>query len=291
LTNICVIILITDNEVASVKEELQSIQKLIDTLIEFSVSYSFQIVGAIIILIGGVIVGKWLGRLVGRICERQKMDITLAKFIASLTKTIIIIFATIIALSKFGITIAPFIAAIGAAAFGATYAIQGPLSNYGAGLAIIIGRSFKVGDTINVAKVHGIVEEIRLAHTTLITEDGIKIVIPNKHIVGEILENSFDYRIVEQEVGISYSVDPEFAVKVIRETLENNPKITNEPVPQVGIEKFDESSINIGYRFWVKTDSFVSMTYSVNMDVYKALKANNITIPFPQREIKIIKES
>jgi small conductance mechanosensitive channel len=97
-------------------------------------------------------------------------------------------------MGKFGISIAPFIAALGALAFGASFALQGPLSNYGAGLMIIIARPFVVGDTITVKNVSGIVEEVTLATTILTTEDGEKITIPNKHIVGEILNNSFANR-------------------------------------------------------------------------------------------------
>ena len=223
--------------------DLATIQTLIDKLIEFSVEYSFQVVGAIIVLIVGIFVGKWVSKLIVKLCEKANLDITLSKFLASVGKIIIIAFTLIIALGKFGITIAPFVAAIGAAAFGAIYAIQGPLSNYAAGLAIILGRPFVVGDTINVAGVDGVVDEVKLACTTLIDEDGVIITIPNKKIMGEILKNSKEYRFVEGSVGISYSDDPEKAVKVVQATLSAAIDVTDKPVPQVGIEKFGDSSL------------------------------------------------
>jgi len=272
-------------------EELKPLQTLINKLIDFFVNYSFQVVGAIIILIAGLLIGKWLARIISKISEKAGLDVTLSKFLASVGKVVVLIFAIIIALGKFGITITPFIAAIGAAAFGATYAIQGPLSNYGAGLAIILGRPFVVGDTVSVAGVSGVVEEIHLANTILINEDGIRIMIPNKHIVGEIMHNSGGNRLVESSVGISYGDDPEKAIDVISKLLANAAEVVSEPHPQVGIEEFGDSSVNIGYRYWVPSRKFFQSSYAINLAVYRAVKGAGITIPFPQREVLVRKES
>src|SRR3989344_8140051 len=151
---------------------LTPIQKTIDTAIDFLVNYSFQVIGAILILIIGAVAARWTGGIILGVCQRRKLDITLSQFFASTGRIIVLMFAFIVALGKFGITIAPFIAVIGATAFGITYAVQGPLSNYGAGLAIIITRPFVVGNTIEVKGVHGIVEEIGLGATRLSNPDG-----------------------------------------------------------------------------------------------------------------------
>ena len=272
-------------------KDIASLQTLIDKLIEFSVDYSFQVLGAVIILAAGLLLGKWAAKLILKLCEKGKLDVTLSKFLSSIGKVLIIAFTLIIALGKFGITIAPFIAAIGAAAFGAAYAIQGPLSNYAAGLSIIMGRPFVVGDTINVAGVNGVVEEVKLAHTTVINEDGIKITIPNKHIIGEILHNSGEYRLVESSVGISYNNDPEEAINVIQTTLGLSEEVAEKPGPQIGIENFGDSSLDIGYRYWVPSQKYFRVLYATNMAVYNALKKADITIPFPQREVLLRKES
>lgn len=270
------------------ENDLQNIQRLIDTVLEFFVNYSFQVIGAVLILIVSLFVGKWLSKLVIRVCEKREMDTTLTHFIASIAKFLVMFFAIIIALSKFGITIAPFIAAIGAVAFGATYAIQGPLSNYAAGFTIIISRSFIVGDTINVAGEHGVVEEVKLAYTRLITEDGVKIIIPNKHIVGEILQNSFKNRIVESRIGISYHADAAHAIQTISNTLNTIDTVSQNPIPQIGIDSFDDSAVTIEYRYWVPTQKFIQTKHLVNLAVYQAVQNANIAIPFPQREITII---
>lgn len=273
------------------EEQITTAQKLINTLIEFFVNYSFQVVGAFIILAVGVVLGRWVNSLVLALCAKRKLDITLSKFLAGSARILILAFAVLVALGKFGITIAPFVAALGAAAFGATYAIQGPLSNYGAGLSIILGRPFVVGDTITVVGVSGVVEEVKLACTILVTEDGVKITIPNKHIVGEILQNSKGNRVAESLVGISYDDDPEIAIETIKKTLGQFSNVQLNPAPQIGIQQFADSAINIGFRYWVPTVKYFQVSSAVNLAVYKALQAANIQIPFPQREIRIVSQT
>ncbi|RXK00477.1 mechanosensitive ion channel protein MscS [Arcobacter sp. CECT 8986] len=270
------------------QEELESIQKVYNVLIEFFMNYSFQLLGAIIILILGFFVAKKIAQAVERLCSKNNLDVTLTKFIVNVVRFAIIIGASIIAVGKLGITLTPFIAGIGAASLGAGLALQGTLSNYGAGLSIIIARPFVVGNTISVKDVYGIVEEIKLAHTVLLTEDGEKITVPNKYIIGEVIVNSFDYRIVESTIGIAYNSDVESAIKLILKELENfKDLISTEAKPQVGIKEFGDSSINIEYRYWAKTDSYFEIQYKINLAIFNTLKKNSIEIPFPIRDVYI----
>jgi small conductance mechanosensitive channel len=264
---------------------------VINLIIDFFVNYSFQVVGAIIIFVVGILVARAVASFLMKFFERKEFDVTLSKFTAAAAKVTILGFAIIIALGKFGITIAPFIAALAAMAFGASFAIQGPLANYGAGLVIILTRPFVVGNTITVSGVSGIVEEVNLGTTILTDEDGVKITIPNKHIVGEILHNSEERRIVEEVVGISYDSDPEKAIRIIKEALGEFQEISTEPPPRVGIQQFGDSSINIGLRYWIPTREYFKTLYQVNLAVYKQLKARDIQIPYPQRDIHIVSRS
>ena len=141
-----------------------------------------------------------------------------------------------------------FIAALGVLAFGASFAIAGPVSNYGAGLVIILSRPFVIGNTIKIGGVSGVVDEIHLAVTILSTENNEIITIPNKHIVGEILSHSFANKTIEGTVGISYQDNPEKAIKAIPTALLEIDDVCKEPPPQVGIEAFGESSIDLGMR-------------------------------------------
>jgi small conductance mechanosensitive channel len=271
-----------------IDDELKAMEKFIDIGAEFIVKYGFQVIAAIIIIVIGLLVARWLANLVISVCTKRNLDITLTRFLGSVVKMVVLAFVMIIALGKFGITIAPFIAAVGAVAFGSSLALQGPMSNYGAGLVIVVTRPFVVGNTITVKGVSGIVEEVGLAATHLSTEDGEEITIPNKHIVGEILTNSFANKIVETKIGISYEDEPEKAIEVIREVLAQTPGIVTEPDPHVGIEEFGDSSVNIGMRYWVPTKQYYQTLYEANSSVYAALKEKQINIPFPQRDVHII---
>ncbi len=270
------------------EEQVTALQKFINTVIEFLVGYSFQVLGAIIVLAVGFLIANWVHSLLIKFCQKQDLDITLSKFMAGFVRIMILAFALLIALGKFGITITPFIAALGAIAFGATYAIQGPLSNYGAGLSIIMGRPFVIGDTITVKEVSGTVEEVKLACTVLKTEDNVKITVPNKYIVGEVLYNSKKSRAVDGLVGISYDNDPAEAIAIIKKVLSTFPDIVTDPSAQIGIQTFADSSVNIAYRYWIPTIKYVQSVFAVNLAVYKALKDGGIAIPYPQRDLHIV---
>ena len=247
--------------------------------------------GALIVLVVGVLIANWVAKLLMALFAKNKLDITLAKFTAGAVRILILAFALLIALGKFGITIAPFVAAIGALAFGASFAIQGPLSNYGAELSIILSRPFVVGNTITVAGISGVVNEVKLACTILSDEDGVRITIPNKEIVGQILHNSYANKIVESMVGVSYSDDAEKAIKVVLDAINRFPEVCQKPGPQAGIQEFGDSSVNIGYRYWIPTAKYFQLMTAVNLAIYKTLQRDGLTMPYPQMEVRMVKES
>ncbi len=274
----------------TLKEELETATRVYSLLVDFFVTYSFQVMGAILILLIGYFLARYVSRVVLRLCEKKGLDITLRLFIGRVIYLVVMVCFVIISLGKFGISLTPFLAAVGALALGAGMALQGLVSNYGAGLSIILTRPFVVGNTIKVQDVSGVVEEIKLATTILVTEDGEEITIPNKHIIGEILHNSFEYRVVENIVGIDYSSDSDAAIKIIQDSLASLEFVAKEPSPQVGIDGFGESSIDIGVRFWVPTRSFFKSKYQANNTIWQALQAGGIQIPFPRRDVKLLEK-
>ena len=273
-----------------VEQEIQQAQAIYQLITEFFVNYSFQIIGAFIVMILGVLVARKVSDLVLKFCERKKVDITLSHFIAGTTKLAIIAMVAIVSLGKIGISVTPFVAAIGALSLGAGLAMQGLLANYGAGFNIIIARPFVVGDTIRVQGVNGQVKEVHLAYTLLTDEDGVGITIPNKHIIGEIIHNSHAETLAEEVIGIAYNSDPDKSIEVIKEALESTDKVSKERAPLVGIEDFGDSCIKIGIRFWAPTAHYFETRYRANVVIFHALKTAGIAIPFPQREIRILNE-
>jgi small conductance mechanosensitive channel len=255
------------------QQELATLQQVYQLVVNFLVTYSFQIAGAVIIFIGGLIVANWLARLVLRLQEARQVDVTLRQFIASAVRLAVIGLFIIIALGKLGISMTPLIAALGGLAVGASFAIQGPVSNYGAGLVIILTRMFKVGDTIAVQGCSGVVTQIDLAATRLVAEDGEDIVIPNKHIVGEIHRNSYSNRLVEGRVGIEATADAELAVAAVTKQIDARTGNLDVPAPLIGIEAFADGAIVIGYRYWVPSTRYFELLYAVNNDIHRVLRA------------------
>ncbi|WP_310440075.1 mechanosensitive ion channel family protein [Sulfuricurvum sp.] len=269
-------------------QELAYLNQFYLKVIDFLANYSFQIIGALIIVIIGWFFSKYVFNLLMKFFQQHDFDPTLSKFAANGVRILIFGAMLVVAIGKLGISIAPFIAAVGAVFLTAGLAIQGSVANYAAGISLIITRPFKIGDTILINKVYGEVEEIRLAYTTLRTEDEELITVPNKNMIGEVIVNSFNYRVVESSVGISYDADAEKAIALIQKVIEGFENVSTETKAIVGIEKFGESSVDIGIRYWVPTRNFFKTQFEVNMGIYKALKESGITIPYPQREIRMI---
>jgi len=267
------------------KDELDQVNKFYDLAVDYLTTYSFQILAAFIIFIIGFIVAGKIANVVLRLCEKHRLDVTLSRFLANTSKMLIVVFITIMALGKLGISVTPFIAAIGAISLGAGLALQGLLANYAAGFNIILTRPFVVGDTIKVQNVVGIVKEVLLAYTILTDEDNVEITIPNKHIVGEILQNSQADSVLELSVGIAYHHDPIAVSELLAETIAALPMINQQRKPQVGIDDFSDSAITIAMRFWVPTCTLYATKYEAYKAVYLALKKAEITIPFPQQDV------
>lgn len=272
------------------EEELQQAQEIYDLVVNYLVTYSFQILAAVVIMIIGTVIARKVSTFLEDFMVKKGLDVTLSHFTASFLKVLFVTFAGIIALGKLGISVTPFVAAIGALSLGAGLALQGLLSNYGAGVSIIVVRPFVVGDTISVQGVTGVVKEVKLAYTILTNEDDVSITIPNKHIVGEIIHNSKANSIIESSVGIAYDSDTEKAISVIRRAVSETAGVDNEKLPQIGIDNFGDSSIDIGMRYWVPTESLFDTKFRVNQAVFKALADNDIEIPFPQRDVHLISQ-
>jgi small conductance mechanosensitive channel len=274
-----------------IRQELDQVTYVYNIIVDFFANYTFQLIGAFIIFSLGYMLAGKVSKIVLNLCTRHKLDITLSQFLASTTKMLIVIMITIISLSKLGISVTPFIAAIGAISLGAGLALQGLLANYAAGFNIIITRPFVVGDTITVQGVTGIVKEVLLAYTVINDQDGVRITIPNKHIVGEVLHNSIHDSLLELTVGIAYKEDPLQVITILESVIDKLNIVGETRLPQIGIDEFADSSINISIRLWTPTANFYDAKFSAYKAIYLALKENSIEIPFPQRDVHLISQA
>ena len=260
------------------QQEIQTLGVLLDQVIAFVVAYGFQILGALVVLFVGLKLANWAARKTVELGARRDFDPTITKFAGNVVRIALVAIVVIITLSNFGITIAPLIALAGAAAFGGTLALQGPLSNYGAGLSIILTRPFTVGNTIEVQGTFGVVDDISLAHTVLTGEDGERITVPNKEIVGQVIVNSHECRVVELTVILGYDQDVDAAIEAIRGAIAAYPLGAGAPKPQTGIHDFGYGGLVVGARYWVPSLKYFQARYAVNRDILKALEAAGIRL-------------
>ena len=271
--------------------ELQDFRQIYVQVTSYLVEYSFQILGALIIVFLGYFVARRAGSLVEGFMVRHHVDVTLSRFTGAGIKMLLVVMVAIIALGKLGISVTPFVAAVGALSLGAGLALQGLLSNYSSGISIIVTRPFVVGDTITVQGVTGVVRTVQLGCTVLTNEDGVEISIPNKYIVGEIIQNSFTDSIVETSVRIAYRCDPLQAIELIRQVLGKVQGVDPKRVPQVGIDSFGDNGITIGIRFWARTEVLFQARYQAHAEIFRVLRDNHIDIPLPQHEVRMLPES
>src|SRR3989441_2368605 len=200
-----------------------------DIVLDLAVRYGFQVIGALVILAAGAIVARWVGHLVDQRLQKQ-MEPPMRLLIVRVLKIVVMLFATVVALDKFGFQIAPLVAGIGVAGLGVGFALQGVLSNLVAGLTIIFTKPFRVGEYVELLGVTGQVTSVQLFTTTLLHTDCSRIVIPNRKIVGEILHNYGTVRQLDLSVGVGYGTNIKEVLAVVRQIVERNPRVLKDPV-------------------------------------------------------------
>lgn len=271
------------------EEQVQTFKKLIDIIVEFFVKYSFQVMGGLIVLALGWFIGGFIAKKLLIFFQKKQFDITVSKFIAQCVKLMVMVFAVIVALGKFGIEIAPLIAGLSVAGFGISFALQGPLANYAAGVSLIFTKPFKVGDIVEVAGRTGEVLEIKLPRTEIRTVDGELIMIPNNHIVGEIIHNCSSFKRIDINVGVAYHADVQKAINIVKEIIRNEKRINEGGKASVGIKSFGDSSVDLHGRVWCPQNVYWEVLFDVNKKIFDTFNQNGIVIPFPQRDVHLIK--
>jgi small conductance mechanosensitive channel len=258
-----------------------------ERLVEFATVYGLKVIGAILILIIGRIMAGILRRAVRKILTRTNTDRSIVSFVGSLVYALVIVFVIIAVLQKFGVETASLVAVLGAATFAIGFALQGSLSNFAAGVMILLFRPYKVGDFIDAAGVMGSVKDIKLFTTILATPDNIKIIVPNSKIFGDTIKNitAYDTRRVQVEVGISYDSSIQKAFDVIMNLIKTDPRILTEPAPVIAATALGDSSVNVVIRPWVKKEDYWDVYFDLTRKIKETLDENGIVIPFPQRVV------
>jgi small conductance mechanosensitive channel len=239
-------------------------------------------------------VGRWLAGILSNFMEKglsqARVDATLSKFVRNLAYFGLMIFVVIAALNRLGVQTTSAVAVIGAAGLAVGLALQGSLSNFAAGVLLIIFKPFRVGDFIETAGVGGTVQEIQIFNTVLHSPDNVRIIVPNAQVTGGNIKNFTvnDKRRVDLVIGISYGDDIAKAKNLITSVLLSDSRILRDPAPVVVTSGLGDSSVDIAVRPWVKATDYWSTYFDLNEKIMQSLEQNGITIPFRQLDVRIV---
>jgi len=266
---------------------------MMESLTNLLVTYGGQVAVALVVLLGGWIFAGWVGAVTRKALARAKIDETLSKFLCKLARWAILLLVVLACLSVFGVETTSFAAVIGSAGIAIGLAFQGTLSNFAAGIMLLMFRPFQVGDVINVAGQTGKVNEIDLFTTTLDTFDNRRLIIPNGQVFGATIENIsyHSQRRADVDVGVAYSADIDRTREILTEVAQNVPGGLGDPEPGIVLLGLGDSAVNWSVRVWAKGDEFGDVKQATIRAVKIALDEAGIEIPFPQMGVHLVKEA
>jgi small conductance mechanosensitive channel len=269
----------------------ETVEQIRTTVIDLVLKFGPKLLAALIILAIGYVVGRWLSRWLERALMHLEMEPPVRNLIVRVARVAISVLFIIMAMQNLGVELLPLIAGLGVAGAGIALAMQGLLSNLFAGMTIILTRPFRVGEYIGIANEEGAVETITLFQTTLSHPDRSRVVIPNRKIVGEILHNYGRVRQLDVIIGVAYDSDLNQTLTLIHEILRDNPRVLRDVEPVIRVSLLADSSVNIAVKPWVGVQDYGPAAGEINQAILEAFREHGISIPFPQREIRLLQDA
>lgn len=269
--------------------ENMNLQHIWDQAAGLISTWGLSVVGAVVVLVLGLFAAK-IGRgWSRRTLRRTKLDETLIPFISSLVYYMILAFVLIAVLGLFGIPTTSFIAVLGAAGLAVGLALQGTLSNFAAGVMLLIFRPFRKGDYVEAGGQEGVVREIGVFASSLDTLDNVSIVLPNSAIWGGTIKNftSNTLRRNDMVIGISYGDDISVAKDIITQVLAADPRVVKDPEPLIAVKDLGESSVDLLIGPWCSPDDYWGLRFDLFEKIKLALEKGGCSIPFPQHDVHL----
>lgn len=263
--------------------------QLLNKLVEFATTTGFKLIAVIILVIAGLKAIKWLKKWIKTSPKLDKIDSSLRSFAVSFLSVVLYAILFVTVLMILGVPAASFIAVLTTCAAAIGLALQGSLSNFAGGIMILLFKPFKVGDFIEAAGETGIVSEISVVYTELLTLDNKRITIPNGTLTNSVIENysSEELRRVDLTFNTAYDCDMETVKKVISKVIENNPMALKNPAPFVRLSEHGENALTYTVRIWCKNADYWDVNFDTIESVKKAFDENGIKIPYNQIDVHI----
>ncbi len=264
----------------------------LDQIMTYVTTYGIDVVGAIVILIVGLLIAGIAKRVTYRLLGRAKrMDELVRSFIATMVKSLVIVVVVIAVLSNLGVEIASLVAVIGAVGLAIGFALQGVFSNVAAGIMLLIFRPYKVGDFVETGGLSGTVKGMTLTTVELATPDNVQVIVPSGQIWGSAIKNySFhETRRVDLSVGIGYDDDINAAHAAIMDEIGKDERPLKDPAPQIAVVELADNSVNLTVRVWCNAGDYWPLRFDLLKNVKERLDSDGISIPYPQRTVHLVR--
>lgn len=262
-----------------------NLEKILERLLDFGIDVGQRLIGAVLIYIIGRFIIKQLNKLLSKLLERRKLEISVQTFLKSLTSLLLNLILAFAIVAKLGVETTSFAAILASAGVAIGMALSGNLANFAGGLIILVFKPFKVGDYIDAQSgVSGTVQEIQIFHTILRMVDNRIIYVPNGSLSSNAITNynKQETRRAEWVFGVEYGEDYEKVKSVLERLIEADPRILKDPAPFIGLSSLSASSVDIKVRAWAKTSDYWDVVFDFNKTVYATFNKEGIGFPFPQ---------
>ncbi len=281
------ILTVTDGPVIP---DVDNITEWLSSAKEKLIDFLPQLIAAVVILVIGWVVARIVTAIVRKALSKSKLDPTLINFLTSLIYFGIMAFVLVSSVTKLGVNTASFVAIIGAASFALGFAMQGSLSNFAAGVMLMIFRPMRVNDLVEAGGVLGVVEEIGVFATTINTLENKRAIIANSTVTGK---NIINYTTngalrVDMTFGIAYEADMDKAMQLMKDVLDADERVMDDPPSTVACTEHGDSSVNFVCRPFVHPDHYWSVWFDTHKKVKESFDAAGIGIPFPQRDVHLV---
>ncbi len=266
---------------------------LLETAQTTGVAFGLKLLAALVIFYVGRMVARMLQKGLRKMLQTQAVDKILETFVCNLAYWAIMIFVIIAAINQVGVQTTSLIAVMGAAGLAVGLALQGSLSNFAAGVLIVIFRPYRVGDWVEAAGISGSVEQVQILTTMLKTGDNKQIIVPNSQIMNSIITNysANDTRRIDMIVGVSYSDDLDKVRKTLEELVASDERILKDPACTIAVSELADSSVNFVVRPWASTADYWSVKFDLTEAVKKRFDKEGISFPFPQQDVHLYNQS
>lgn len=249
--------------------------------------FATNLLVAIVIFLVGRTVAKVLSNAARKVMQARELDQILVSFVSSLLYWTMMAFVIIAAINKLGIQTTSLIAIMGAAGLAIGLALQGSLSNFAAGVLIVLFRPYRVGDFVEAAGVSGAVVQVQILTTILKTGDNKQVIVPNSEIMSSIITNysANDTRRVDLVVGVSYDDDLDKVRDTLKEIIAAEPRVLDEPECVIAVSELGDSSVNFVVRPWVQTSDYWPVLFDLTETIKKRFDAEGLSFPYPQQDV------